>query len=640
MSLTVQQCAQRIRQEYPGFYPYAYVEFHGSYIFNLIQNGQDPESAYADFHMVDPNTGEVSGNVPTLKLLGNKEFRDKWRNANLVKDAEEAKHSFFQSYRVRRGGETDVLAHYGIPGQRWGVSNGPPYPLDARTRQAVAKKAKAQDTEVRGDLTETAAEAVSTIAMAAAVIGVRMVAVHNAAKNFQKQSTANARLLSDAYLGDISQHKDFSDQHPPKLISGTHTPDQDMAAVNPKYKDASVPGTNNNCVLCSVTYDLRRRGYDVTAKIGLYGNIDKLLTKEIYDHPKREKLGGRTFDDVFAKGAKKFPEGSRGLIGVNGYFGGGHSMAFEVVNGKFIVRCAQSNEIMTPMKLDGYGFNPRTADVIRTDHLKVKMNGVGKACNELKPDWKSKLKTASTGNSTSSAPKQTTIGKPMTQAEKQKSLEAQWKKNHKGPMDAEARKSMDNWVNGHMWSMPEDDESRVYKTELDGISMMYTNFNTPAAGYIVHWGIKGQRKGVRRFQYENGSYTEEGKKRYGRVSEKNARKGAAEKKAKKGEAEEDSGSSKWKAKDASKLSDAELNRRNSRLQRERQYRDMTTPQWKKETQQILKDAGKKIFVATIVGIAAKSMRDKYPDILSHIGKFASTTVTHALTSSIQRHQKN
>lgn len=37
---------------------------------------------------------------------------------------------------------------------------------------------------------------------------------------------------------------------------------------------------------------------------------------------------------------------------------------------------------------------------------------------------------------------------------------------------------------------------------------------TYEVGYLAHYGIKGQRWGIRRFQYENGTYTEEGKKRY------------------------------------------------------------------------------------------------------------------------------
>ena len=35
--------------------------------------------------------------------------------------------------------------------------------------------------------------------------------------------------------------------------------------------------------------------------------------------------------------------------------------------------------------------------------------------------------------------------------------------------------------------------------------------------YIVHYGIKGQQHGKRRFQNEDGSLTEAGKLRYGRA---------------------------------------------------------------------------------------------------------------------------
>ena len=35
------------------------------------------------------------------------------------------------------------------------------------------------------------------------------------------------------------------------------------------------------------------------------------------------------------------------------------------------------------------------------------------------------------------------------------------------------------------------------------------------ASYLVHYGIKGQKHGIRRFQNEDGTLTEEGKRRYG-----------------------------------------------------------------------------------------------------------------------------
>ncbi|MBO4703969.1 MAG: hypothetical protein J5617_04000 [Bacilli bacterium] len=42
---------------------------------------------------------------------------------------------------------------------------------------------------------------------------------------------------------------------------------------------------------------------------------------------------------------------------------------------------------------------------------------------------------------------------------------------------------------------------------------------------IEHWGIKGQKWGVRRWQYEDGSLTPEGREHYGRISEKGQQEG-------------------------------------------------------------------------------------------------------------------
>lgn len=41
----------------------------------------------------------------------------------------------------RRELYTNELYHHGIPGQKWGTKNGPPYPLDKATHKAVIKNA-------------------------------------------------------------------------------------------------------------------------------------------------------------------------------------------------------------------------------------------------------------------------------------------------------------------------------------------------------------------------------------------------------------------------------------------------------------------------------------------------------------------
>lgn len=129
---------------------------------------------------------------------------------------------------------------------------------------------------------------------------------------------------------------------------------------------------------------------------------------------------------------------------------------------------------------------------------------------------------------------------------------------------------------------------------------------TYETNYLAHYGTKGQKWGVRRYQYENGALTEAGKERYGKAGQK------TQNASKSSEPE----SRNWKPSDASNLSDEELNRRNSRLQREQQYRQMTENPTKREIKSTLKDAAKKIFIGTAVSLAAVAMRNNYSKIFS------------------------
>ena len=70
---------------------------------------------------------------------------------------------------------------------------------------------------------------------------------------------------------------------------------------------------------------------------------------------------------------------------------------------------------------------------------------------------------------------------------------------------------------------------------------------------LMHWGVKGMKWGVRRYQNADGSLTPKGVKRYGHDD---YRKAHSKKKVK-------------------HMSDKELADRNKRLQAERQYKDLT-----------------------------------------------------------------
>ena len=83
------------------------------------------------------------------------------------------------------------------------------------------------------------------------------------------------------------------------------------------------------------------------------------------------------------------------------------------------------------------------------------------------------------------------------------------------------------------------------------------------SNYLVHFGIKGQKWGQRRYQNEDGSYTPEGK-----IRRKDGRRPFSILKSKSGSHPKFSN----KRKEIRNLSDDEIKRRNERLELENRYR--------------------------------------------------------------------
>lgn len=186
---------------------------------------------------------------------------------------------------------------------------------------------------------------------------------------------------------------------------------EDMDKVNEVY-DPYDPSSSMNCANCSTAYELRRRGYDVEAKLAdnsyngysyrvydyfenakqLYVNDDGSTTvaNENFNRKLCSDKGLNTLDilknkkdynyyanqhNFTSKSIEKAikansPAGSRGFIDVNWKQGGGHSIIYEVdKKGKITIKDSQSYDTYDISELADKVSNIR---ITRTDNLKLK----------------------------------------------------------------------------------------------------------------------------------------------------------------------------------------------------------------------------------------------------------------------------
>lgn len=115
--------------------------------------------------------------------------------------------------------------------------------------------------------------------------------------------------------------------------------------------------------------------------------------------------------------------------------------------------------------------------------------------------------------------------------------------------------------------------------------------------YLAHYGVKGQKWGIRRYQNEDGSYTDLGRRLRNKLG------GSKEKR-------EPPESSKWRAKDAGYLSDEELRKRITRLQQEKQYKEMTASRLTKTRKWVAKTA-EAVLIGTAIAALKGAVKTKY-----------------------------
>lgn len=204
----------------------------------------------------------------------------------------------------------------------------------------------------------------------------------------------------------------FEFKRDPKLADVRHADDIHEKIVKQVNPDYGKLGTKMNCRRATFTYEMRRRGYDVQATKTTNGNgqtafgLHKATTKDEKDFRtgkirtmkafaketfakdgtakpitdlignldagSRERIpAGSNPKSIFDKLSQQ-PDGSRGELGVMWQMGGGHSVAYEVFNGKAVVFDAQSGKKLdTPEAFTEALGNVKSAGFTRLDNVEL-----------------------------------------------------------------------------------------------------------------------------------------------------------------------------------------------------------------------------------------------------------------------------
>lgn len=286
------------------------------------------------------------------------------------------------------------LTHYGIKGQKWGVRRFQ-NPDGSLTTEGKERYRKSSNLESVGEQNSAAMAAflVAHVVLPLAVAGIAAGAMKISENKADKRRDKAEERVKNA-------PRDKKTKMP--LKEKESTAKEDLKNVNPG-EHVNRPDTQNNCGYCTITYDLRRRGYDVIAPLTAIGTggqstYDKYynnvkchdLTKSVphsdilkkYDNPVllSQDRYFRTFQKELIAKTKtellKQPEGSRGFIGVSWASSfGGHSMAYEIRNGKVIILDSQHG---AEWSLDSLSDRIRGVTYARLDNATPKYDAIRK----------------------------------------------------------------------------------------------------------------------------------------------------------------------------------------------------------------------------------------------------------------------
>ena len=240
------------------------------------------------------------------------------------------------------------LAHYGVKGQKWGIKNGPPYPLNDDLRKQIVKR----DLGLLGSLSIND----KTVRMLALVGAGAIGAIAISQMDSKTYKQLSEYVLED-YLEKYNSNREFFSLNNVPKIHGNHdlnTIDEQLSIINHHNNDS---GGKYNCIFCVSALVMRIKGYDVSA-IGSSEPLSPTLIGSFFKDAEVKDLKASGAKDLLFKLFSE-GEGSYGSLGF--YYKDnklpGHNVFWMIINGKVRILDPQNNSEYTMKDLKKIDFS-------------------------------------------------------------------------------------------------------------------------------------------------------------------------------------------------------------------------------------------------------------------------------------------
>lgn len=235
----------------------------------------------------------------------------------------------------------EYLVHHGIENQRWGVRNGPPYPLSKKAHKHVVSGRQDKDLEKFRNTSIGETTGYSPY-YTKGRYGYDYKTGMDASRHFKIMQYKDGKSTGHG-LDELIKDPNYMSKLRTLGNHGKISGESDLSATNPIRSRWDTPGTTefedfergmpreaytgacNNCLKCSSVLALRAKGYDVTAGLS-GGGMLSTSTEKYWDGAR--KYQERSAQNIESR-MRSFGNKGMGEIQVVREEGNGHSMFFQ-----------------------------------------------------------------------------------------------------------------------------------------------------------------------------------------------------------------------------------------------------------------------------------------------------------------------